>query len=1181
MKYTRRITLTAVSLLILLSGCSNLFNMIFEPIQPIPPSGSVLTVVINDGSSGDSSRVITPLTTGLVYTVSLYKGKDDLKPAVKTNLTPSDSITFDSLEEEKEYIVRVLGETKEGLDVLSGETSFTSKQGENKVLVALSFIKNTGGKGSLFAEYELTQSVAAAFTAQLIPLQGGDALNFTETECVYTQADKKITLKKTDIPSGTYILALMFNSGRGVFYLNIDPIVEIISDCESRTVKMETVSVEDALKAGFTYYVADTGNPLVKELNNGFRPNIPITLNRAVELINTRSDITDSSPAKIVVIEDITVIPPESPSNAFVLQKSTILTSLGASPCSVTLGANCDNMFFAGTVSSIVFTLEHIILEGRLSTDEDNMVDPYDGSQNLITFDIPMYNAMSGLIKVLYGTVILGPGSIIQDNSTQGNGGGVFVCPDAVLKMNGGTIRNCTASMGGAVFVGGKIEALSGSITENSNWYSVLTLSEYVAAGGTEAEYSGYLEDTSFKNRNRPMGSAVYFLDLRQTVIDSSSTQWTQLVTSLTPICVNNMHSGTSCAGQIQGINTEALLLDSIKKAKNIGIYASIDSGFSETFTIANPIIIEGAYSLTKEGDRAPIKKNFINGSLFSISEGSIADFNGIAFTGQDLINTAGPLFSVINTHVYFNNCEFVSNTNTNGTGAGLYVTGSKSNVYVQNCGYQTLTAHKGGAAYIAGGECIFDNTSITTCTACADMIEGKGGSGGGIYIAGGDVRLTGSGTNGITNCTAQDASGTGGFGGAVYVGAEGLTGKLTLDNVTIGNSIYPNTAPSGSGGGVYVAAGGKINLKAASFADNTASFGNKLFVENYRLDAVLVNGTICSVFDALYDNFTAFGLTDANATNGVLYMGDGTSELTAYKISTAREFDGLRYIPTSGKYFSQTGVIDFTSYGNFTPIPEFKGHYDGGNNNGFYIKGLTIPVTEAGKSAALFLEVDDGDISNVLLENISITANFSPAASGMLAAHTSNTATITNCGTSGAITAGTGAVSCGGLVGWAENTTMTGCFSQGVITSSASYTGGLVGKMSNSTIENSYTFHNPYTAGTTAGALVGICEVSNIIKTSYSLTSALSASSGAGFIGQNTGTITHEVTYRNDAYSVTGTGVSAITSIPQASFKVQANFPGFTFSPSGPWTMVDGTTSPYFPWQGNANFDSLNLILK
>lgn len=95
------------------------------------------------------------------------------------------------------------------------------------------------------------------------------------------------------------------------------------------------------------------------------------------------------------------------------------------------------------------------------------------------------YNATSLIAVADGGSCMLGYGSILQNNTSTGNGGAVNIASGGNFSMNGGTIQNCTAVNGGGIYMlGGNLFLSTGSlVTGNTATTSGYGL--YWGAGST------------------------------------------------------------------------------------------------------------------------------------------------------------------------------------------------------------------------------------------------------------------------------------------------------------------------------------------------------------------------------------------------------------------------------------------------------------------------------------------------------------------------------------------------------------------------------------------------------------------------------------------------------------------------------------------------------------------------
>ena len=166
---------------------------------------------------------------------------------------------------------------------------------------------------------------------------------------------------------------------------------------------------------------------------------------------------------------------------------------------------------------------------------------------------------------------------------------------------------------------------------------------------------------------------------------------------------------------------------------------------------------------------------------------------------------------------------------------------------------------------------------------------------------------------------------------------------------------------------------------------------------------------------------------------------------------------------------------IDLSSIGNFLPIgtdtTPFNGTFDGGNNHGVVISGLTINSTEYG-FWGLFGTVS-GTVRNVALNNIAVTGG---GRAGALMGKLSSGAVTNSHATNAEVTGRDTHDVIGGLIGennggtvansYTENTTVNGKDGNDDI-------GGLIGENSGGTITDSYA-ENPRVDGSNGNDDVG-----------------------------------------------------------------------------------------------------------
>ncbi|MBP1641242.1 MAG: filamentous hemagglutinin N-terminal protein, partial [Bacteroidetes bacterium] len=271
-----------------------------------------------------------------------------------------------------------------------------------------------------------------------------------------------------------------------------------------------------------------------------------------------------------------------------------------------------------------------------------------------------------------------------------------------------------------------------------------------------------------------------------------------------------------------------------------------------------------------------------------------------------------------------------------------------------------------------------------------------------------------------------------------------------------------------------------------------------------------------------------------------------------------------------SGKYFIQTADIDASSTSTWfsgagwTPISgtstDFFGSYNG---QGHIISGLHINRSSTG-CVGLFGTLGKGTIQNLGLTNVSITGH---ANVGGLIGYLWNTATVSNCYTTGSVTATDQC--CGGLIGkddgagGTDNNTVSQCYS-GCTVSGTDYTGGLIGQAFSATttfgtITDCYATGAVTTSDVNTGGLIGwigaIGSVSNCYATGAVTSSGASATGGLiGSSESKSGTV-------NNCYATGNVTATLITSFEVGGLIGVASSTGTVSNCYATGTVTAGTT--------------------
>jgi len=304
------------------------------------------------------------------------------------------------------------------------------------------------------------------------------------------------------------------------------------------------------------------------------------------------------------------------------------------------------------------------------------------------------------------------------------------------------------------------------------------------------------------------------------------------------------------------------------------------------------------------------------------------------------------------------------------------------------------------------------------------------------------------------------------------------------------------------------------------------------------------------------------------------------------YLVATADQLNNVRQYPTA--HYRQMAEIDlnvapYNTGEGWLPIPGFSGSYDGG---GYTISGLTINRPSASK-VGLFEEVNAGVLTNMHLSSATVTGNLNV---GVLAGTVSGNSAITGLSLDNLMVTGTyfvggmignmasgsvisdsyssggevqsfdGGVT-GGLVGWANQATITTSYSSGIdvsaVNAPANNVGGLVGYAEHASISNSYAI-NTVSGTNNVGGLTGGSQGGSV-STSYSASVATGPASAGGLVGFIfSGTSISSSYFNSDSTPDNGIGAGLTT----AQMLQRSSFFGFDFDTT--WVVIpDGISFP------------------
>ena len=238
-------------------------------------------------------------------------------------------------------------------------------------------------------------------------------------------------------------------------------------------------------------------------------------------------------------------------------------------------------------------------------------------------------------------------------------------------------------------------------------------------------------------------------------------------------------------------------------------------------------------------------------------------------------------------------------------------------------------------------------------------------------------------------------------------------------------------------------------------------------------------------------------------------------SRETLGKVGSGDVVGNGKYPWTPESHYKQTMDINLNTGAiyHWTPLPEFKGVYDG---NGKIINDLTTNTPISSTGCGLFASINGGTVKNLGLTNVNIEGSGSTNGTGGLAGEAFGEAVIQNCYVK--TLSGTGTIKAnnsyaGGIVGSGNVVTIEKCYFDGKV-NGKNYSGGIIGYARNTTTGKSTRIENCYSKGTVtsanncAGGIAGQLgnnsagEVNSIIRYCYSQSTVSGQTNSGGIAG-------------------------------------------------------------------------------
>ncbi len=505
-----------------------------------------------------------------------------------------------------------------------------------------------------------------------------------------------------------------------------------------------------------------------------------------------------------------------------------------------------------------------------------------------------------------------------------------------------------------------------------------------------------------------------------------------------------------------------------------------------------------GEIDLVGEGEFNVVGTNLGTTGYYDL-RGTVTIKNGGKITVTNVTSTGNSGYPAYGIYVSDGAATVLNNVETSGTKRlGIFATGINSSAVV----YNNVKSLNSAAVQL------YDNSNITvygnvegvygvdannsTVLVKGDAVGVSAGaralSGAQVYIGG---NTTSSGNNSYGAYSTQENSFISVSGSAISYGdySRGTFAGAGAEALIIGNS----ESRGNDGDGVYTTYNSNVRIKGNVISESGTGVWAWHNLENkpsVTIDGEIVAETFIEFGSSPttynIDNYFTpttkvgyFTYTDGNSTVWVSYPavwgieiestdmypfagGDGSSEETAYEISTANQLAQLAYNVNNGnkytdKYFKLSGDINLSGK-EWVPIGNieanyFNGFFDGNNN---CIEGLTIGSTTDFNSSYYASGLFGVIGSNSLIENLKVLDSTiysnTTMGTGMLAGY-NNGGNINHCGTSGEITSYS---SIGGLVGRNAGS-IYNSYSDVDLTSDRNSIGGFVGYNDSGNIYNCY----------------------------------------------------------------------------------------------------------------------------
>jgi len=521
-------------------------------------------------------------------------------------------------------------------------------------------------------------------------------------------------------------------------------------------------------------------------------------------------------------------------------------------------------------------------------------------------------------------TVATISGGSIINNTLQGDGGGIYVVNGAAVTISGtAEIVGNTASLytNGSVKNGGN----GGGIYADSN--TILNINGgLIASNSTATDSSSYygggiyfIGDTlnfyggTIENNVSVTGGGVYFAGSKFNMGG------------------NAVLSGNS-ANRGAGVNVNGgdFKLEAGKISGNTisgTVYGILVSHGSAVYVSGGTFTMSGGEISDNEGQVGTV----------SVTSGSTFDFTGGTIIGNHVAFRGSGIYVIGNSAVNMSGTATIED-NTSDKEAAVYLSGATFTMTGGSVtgNTQKSTSSIGGTIYVGSSSAL----NVSGGTISDNVTYGVGG--GGVYVNGGTLTL--SGTAEITGnyCVVNDSATV--YGGGVYVNG----GTFTMN----GGKIYNNGASTDhlNGAGVYVKSGATFEMTDGVISDGEAEVGGGVYCEGtFNLSGGEITGNTAiaggGVFMDEVSSDGAFTMTGGVISNntateeggggilsaGVFNLSGG--EIKGNRATGSLGFGGGVYMASLGKFTMSGNAIisDNTAYEGGGVYTEYESTVTGG----------------------------------------------------------------------------------------------------------------------------------------------------------------------------------------------------------------------------------------------------------